>query len=247
MKDVYVHLVDAGLRPEEILAFIENAMAMRVDYSQVRHRIAARDEFAARVNRLALELAEALEKGWPESVGRHSESNSIRSLLSRSRPAYAIRLAQEAEKRGLFHCWDKHIESWRKHRELVLGNFTREEGHSEYKVSELWRSAPTLSDCLRTLAEDFRPDYIYRHGPEEIAINRQRNPSTEYLRAFGFALIEPFDESGEPVVKTFSVSLLKAIATTATVVLNNPDLDITAKDVKQALTFGGITGDFEGD
>ena len=58
-------------------------------------------------------------------------------------------------------------------------------------------------------------------------MSQKRNPKTEYIRGYADLL-----RKGGFIV---SPDILKAIAITATVVINNPDLIVTYDDVRKAL------------
>jgi hypothetical protein len=102
-----------------------------------------------------------------------------------------------------------------------------------YVLSYAWGAAPDFSALLETVASaarSFKPSL-----PDAIGAAvklRQHNPKTEYLRAFGKLL----------TVQGFALTtpIMKAMAITATVVINRPDVDVTYDDVRKALQRLGV-------
>ena len=249
MQDAYRHLGEADLTPEQVLYFVECARAVNTDYREVRAGIEERMAYLSKVSRLSAELSATLDDGWPHlfpNVAVHGDGfrlvkYGIRDLLERSPCTFAESRRRNTAPKNLV----EKSAGWQENKSRVLGQWRGKVDDPEYGLLEVWKHAPTLSDCLRTLAEEFDPKNFVRLGGEEAAILRQRSPTTEYIRAFGDAITEWNFELFGPAVKTLTSSVLKAMATTVNVVLNDPELDVSAKDVRQALKVGGITEDQE--
>jgi hypothetical protein len=122
---------------------------------------------------------------------------------------------------------------WPGLRKRVLGDDSTD---PDFGLRYIWgRTAPSVSDCLAVLAEAAGKCEPVEFNLVGAAINRQENPKLEYVRAFGAVLLERHI--------LLSSAVIKAMAVAATVVLDDPDIDIAAKDVRQALKVGGITGE----
>lgn len=92
-----------------------------------------------------------------------------------------------------------------------------------------WGTAPHLPSLLDTVAKAAQQWKPSADGFIDAAIaSRQRSPKTEYLRAFGNLLIDIHKF-------TLTTPIMRAIATTANVVINLPDVDVTYDDVRKAL------------
>ena len=93
-----------------------------------------------------------------------------------------------------------------------------------------WGTAPSMARIIATMQREAL-NYAAAAEPGAIAAalaTQKRNPKYEYLRAFG-ALLRDVHRM------ELTADTLKAMATTATVVLNEPDLDVTYDDVRKAL------------
>jgi hypothetical protein len=88
-----------------------------------------------------------------------------------------------------------------------------------------------LLDTLANAARSFNPSATGMIGAA--IASRQRSPKTEYLRAFGKLLS---DEHGFAL----TTPIVKAMAITANVVINLPDVDVTYDDVRKALARLGV-------
>ena len=89
---------------------------------------------------------------------------------------------------------------------------------------------PALLDTVANAARNFQPS---EHGMIGAALqSRQRSLKTEYLRAFGHQLTN---------VHRFRVTtpVIQAIAITATVAINLPDVDVTYDDARKVLAKPG--------
>ena len=131
--------------------------------------------------------------------------------------------------RALLQATDGRDPLWQNVREHLWATKPQDDGRRY-----IWSTAPTVADCLRSIAgaaHDFEPS---EDGAIGAAIgSRQSNPFTEYIRAFGTGLLE----NQIPLTSTVQ----KAMAITVNVVLNDPERDVSYKDVKQALEQAGIT------
>lgn len=100
-------------------------------------------------------------------------------------------------------------------------------------LSDVWESAPYLTELLGTVAEAARNFKPRRYGMVGAAIeSRQKNRKTEYLRAFGFMLAVHRLPDWQIALTT---PVMRAIAITANVAMNLPDVDVTYDDVRKIL------------
>jgi hypothetical protein len=102
-----------------------------------------------------------------------------------------------------------------------------------------WEKAPSLPELLITLsktAKSFNPSESgFGHNPIDAAISSNKsNPKTEYLRAFS-ALLDDYGIELTP-------DIMKAIAITATVIIDSPDIDVSYGDVSKAIAYWKIIG-----
>jgi hypothetical protein len=92
-----------------------------------------------------------------------------------------------------------------------------------------WGTAPDFSALLGTVANAARNFKPSESGMIGAAIQtRQRNPKTEYLRAFGNLLTDVHKF-------TLKMAIMQAMAIVANVVINLPDVDVTNDDVRKTL------------
>lgn len=86
---------------------------------------------------------------------------------------------------------------------------------------------PALLDSLANAAQNYQPsDY----GMVRAALqSRQRSSKTEYLRAFGHLVTDVYGLA-------LTAPIIQAIAITANVVINLPDVDVTYDDARKALS-----------
>ena len=113
----------------------------------------------------------------------------------------------------------------------LLNPVDNEQRHSFHYI---WNIAPSVRECLLTMvkaAREFKPQEFGMIGAA--VSNRQANAKTEYIRAFAAAL-----RKREIVI---SANVQKAMAIAANVALNDENVDVSFKDVKQALAQNGIT------
>jgi hypothetical protein len=209
MKGAYVILDRAGVDPDVVRSLVRAAWGAHIDYSKHRNRLERAnvlgDEIKALLRQIIGKLTEAgaLYQGWPD------ELYSVHALLSRTDGADPL---------------------WRTMRRHVLEGDDRKDDGTFY----IWhRTAPSVPECLTTIAGALEGFIAVENGAIGFGINRQQNKKTEFIRGFGVILVELGVE--------FTPPLLKAMAIAATTVLDDPDIDVSVKDIKQTLTTAGIT------
>ncbi len=249
MKDAYKSLVtdffDEENSQAKIDSFIHGAWAARVDFLKCREALKKADDLRKDIAKTADKLANLLDEITNTGVYCPAEFSSIPALLSNTDN----------------HNMNNHnLYMWRSMRKYILGDLPEreqsdnqiqydkkepiefkvvflEEGekpiitHEEERRNTLryaWGASPYFSAMLKTVstaAKEFEPSIDGFIGS---AINsRKSNISIEYVRAFG-ALLNDYKV---PI----TTDIMKAIAITATVVINSPKIDVSFDDVRKAL------------
>ena len=245
MQPAYVRLVSLPTVTDAYLSgFIHAAWAAMIDYSQYRDRITDAADLAGKVADVAGVLAGLLERA--ESSGWHGhfppEFFGLRSLMERTEHAPC----------------DRDFRMWPGMRTYILGESEpaqvepREPGEppelvriefvpltkaetldpDEERRNMLhyaWNTAPSVSRIIATLHRAALACEPAESGFIGAAIaSRKRNREREYLRAFAALLRD------EHKIE-LTADTIHAMATTATVVLNEPNLVVTYDDVKKAV------------
>ncbi len=234
MREAYEFLKKSSLSEKQLSRYIECACSSRVNYSELRTTIQTRHKNKKRINTLALELAQHLREDWlKKSLYYGTNRLELRSILSRSKKTFPYK-------------WDRRKKTTesvfaRKNQANTIRLWRNQKSRITGADFELWWAAPSLADLLNTLANDFDPSCEVTEGLQEAAINRQANSKTEFIRSFGMQIAEHDSDLGGPIITNFSTNIFQAIAITTNVVLNEPDVDVSLKDVKQVLKFISIT------
>ena len=250
MQTAYALLVSLpNVTDADLSGFIYAAWAARMDYAKHRDQVKAADELAREVAKAAGALADLLRKA-EGFVGPYlpSEFFSMQSLLEKTEHDYS----------------DRNFYMWPGMRRVVLGEPPHDSGAvtapdpepsepTEPPKIEIrfvtpgeaepidpaeaardalryaWGTAPSMARIIATIQREAQNYAAAESGHIAAALATQkRNPKYEYLRAFG-ALLRDVHRM------ELTTDTMKAMATTATVVLNEPDLDVTYDDVRKAL------------
>ena len=247
MQPAYALLVSLpNVTDAHLSGFIYAAWAARMDYAKRRAQVKAADELAGAVAKAAGALAELLHKA-EGFVGPclPSEFFSIRRLLEKTEHDRS----------------DRDFYLWPGMRDYILGESEpaqvepREPGEmpeapeivqiepipltkaeppdpDEERRDMLryaWGTAPSVGRIIATMQQEALNYTAAESGHIAAALaSRQHSGKTAYLRAFGALL------RGEHSI-VWTTGAMNAMATTATVVLNEPDLVVTYDDVKKAL------------
>ncbi len=212
MKETYKLLINEFFGDEtadrKIDQFIFFAWSANINYAKPRESVNSATEISKEISATATKLAKLLNKIGETGSNNPNEFFSIPSLLESTDN----------------HGHDFHI--WKSMKNVVLGNGSNEEAANVLRYG--WEKAPDLPKLLNTVArvaDEFKPSCGY--FADAAIMSRQRNPKTEYIRGYADLL----RKGGV----NLSSNILKAIAITATVVINNPDLIVTYDDVRKAL------------
>ena len=250
MKDAYQILTNAFFddedseRQRKFDGFIYAAWSARLDFSPYRERLKQAAELRDEIAKTADKLAGLLDQIHETGVLCPDEFFYIPSLLRNT----------DNRERS-----DYNLHMWRAMRGYVLGDPQQHES-SENEQTEIdpteivfevvamderpdidpaeearntlryaWEKSPPLSALLKTVskaAKAFKPS---ERGLIGAAIDsRQQSVKAEYLRAFGNLLTEQHRF-------ILTTDMMKAMATTATVVINLPDIDVSYDDARKAL------------
>ena len=243
MKDVYKILSSEFFADEQgdskILTFIHSAWGANINYDEPRASVNTAKQLSKEISIAAKKLADLLDKVDKTGCNNPDEFFSIPHLLEstdnhghdfniwRSMRSFVVgkspfRKQVQVDDMNSFDC-DLYNES------------ADQIDPIEGTINDLrygWEKAPDLSELLRTVAtaaEKATGEYEPNSGyfADAAISSRKRNPKTEYLRGYGELLRNSNIQS--------SPNILKAIAITATVILNNPDLIVTYDDVRKAV------------
>ncbi len=253
MKDAYQVLTNAFFEDEDserqrkFDSFIHAAWSARLDFSPYREGLKQAAELRDEIAKTADKLAGLLDRIGETGVLCPGEFFHIPSLL---------RNTDNYERDG------HNLHMWRAMRGYVLGDEPQRE-LSENEQTEIdptekpeiviqivsmdekpgidpseearntlsygWKTSPPLSALLKTVgnaAKEFKPS---ESGLIGAAIDsRQQSVKAEYLRAFGNLLTKQHRF-------ILTTDIMKAMAITANVVINSPDIDTTYDDVRKAL------------
>lgn len=250
MQPAYALLVSLpNVTDLQLSGFIYAAWAARMDYGKHRERVKAAADLAREVAKAAGALANALRKA-EGFIGPYlpSEFFSIRSLLEKTEHDYS----------------DRDFYMWPGMRRVILGepppplNAAAESAWEPSEKAEppeiqirfvapgeaepidaaeaarnalryAWGTVPSMARIIATMQREAVAYTASESGHIAAALASQKgNRKFEYLRAFG-ALLRDVHRM------TLTTDTMKAMATTATVVLNEPDLDVSYDDVRKAL------------
>lgn len=233
MGEAYEDLVRVLTDSSKIDSFLFSAWATYQDYSPLRKLRADAAERRKRISSAARTLASEIESYSRTGAGGPSEIYLLSELM---------RTTELVVPR------DDDAHMWEALRPYILGDVPRNKGTangsqasgpkahrdpSEVRQREFiqyaWKFQPSIPTLLKRLADAcdaFRED---RTGFINAAIGRrQHNRKREYLRAF----LEHYTEKDDGVDVG---RLVRAIATTATVILGNPDDAVDEAEIRSLL------------
>jgi hypothetical protein len=240
MKDAFCILTAQFSDESKIRDFVYAAWAAQVNYTKYREGLKNAADLQKDIAKTSKKLALLLRKAAVNSSNCPLAFSSIRELL-RHTDNHGMRGGNRAMWQWVRpdvlgdapeYNETQKIEvpqgNGRSARPLkVITGVPTEETRND--LAYKWSMAPDLSDLLETLAQVADAYKPSEFGMIGAAIgSRQRNPKTEYLRAFGKLLTDVHSVMLTPAV-------MRAVAIAATVVLNLPDVDVTYDDVRKAL------------
>lgn len=247
MRDAYALLSNEFSNDEQWRGFVYAAWSARMNFAKFRERLKRAAELKGEIAKAAAKLAKLIRRFSDTGVYGPDEFFSIPELL---------RQTDNHDMRG------HNLHMWRGMRLHVLGDLPERVRDTKPLQSDLelptgpievvfspagesaeidpaeqarnslryaWGTAPDLAAVLDTVsraAESYDPS---EGGMIGAAIqSRQHSVKTEYLRAIGNLLSEVHHIG-------LSNPILKAIAVTASVVINDPEIDVTYDDVRKVL------------
>jgi hypothetical protein len=247
MRDAFALLTAEFTDDQEWRSFIRAAWAARVDYKKHRDRLKRAAELSGEIADAAKTLASLIREFSEIGLNGPDEFYSISELL---------RQTDNHEMKG------HNLHMWRSMRQRILGELPiqdltetksviesiefvplaeiastqvggREKIAPEEKARNMlryaWGTAPEFPAFLDTVAKvslAFRPVEFGMIGAANDS--RKHSEKTAYVRAFGKLLTDSHGLKLNP-------SIMKAMAFVATVVLNQPEIDVTYDDVRKAL------------
>ena len=250
MQDVYAKLRQEHFDDKKQCNFILSAWAAYQDYSKYRIRLKQVEELRIKIVKTSEKLAEFLQQAadtgfnfWPP------EFFSIPELLHQT---------------DNHDMEDHNLYMWRSMRGYILGDKSKHDASSSESAEEIknktsgseivfvaankdddldvepdpflsntmqyaWKKAPDLSALLNTVTTAAKEFHPREDGMVLAAIDsRKSNEKMEYIRAFSNLLTDNRHFSLTP-------GIMQAIAITTTVVINQPDIDASYDDVRNAL------------
>lgn len=249
MQTTYALLISLpNVSQLQLSGFIDAAWAANIDYAKFRERVKVADEIAREVAKAASELANVLRKA--EGLGDSYppfDFMSIHALLAKTEHDssnrnywmwHGMRKVIIGERPPLHSTADLDTESSEKAEPPEIGDRLVAKGEpkpidpveaARSALGYAWQTAPNMARIVTTLqheAEFYRASESGHIG--EALNSRKRNRKFEYLRAFGTLLSDEHHLD-------LTTGTMNAMAITATVVLNEPDLDVSYDDVRKAL------------
>lgn len=218
MRDAFSLLTQEFTDPDQWRRFISAAWSAQINYQPYRESVKRAKVINEKIIKTAGKLAQLIHEFEKTGVYGPSEFHSVSDLLRNTDN-------HESE--------DRNLQMWRSMRKHVLGDSI---GLGESLASDPmagvrygWQvspSFPALLETVVTVACDFKPRQF---GMVDAAVsNRQGNEKNEYLRAFTSQLPERHNFNLTPRV-------LQAIVIVATVVIDDPQFEITLADVQRAI------------
>lgn len=240
MQAAYARLVGALGTDAELKAFIRAAWGAHMNYGTFRDRLKEAAEIARKVADAAGTLHDLLQKAEGFGTYLPGEFFGIRSLL-----------------RNTDHDPDdRNHYMWQRLRHVVLGDRPDPlpqntnvvplrvevvlvsaldatpldpEEQARNMLDYAWGSAPDVRHIVATMQRAAQECVPTETGTIGAAVSSQkRNRKTEYLRGFASLLRNEYRIE-------LTAEIMNAMAVTATVVLNDPDTDVTYDDVRKAV------------
>ena len=250
MQPAYALLVSLpNVTDAHLSGFIHAAWAARVDYAKRRAQVKAADELAGAVAKAAGALAELLHKA-EGFVGPYlpSEFFSVRSLLKKTEhdrsdrsdrdfymwPSMRGYILGESEPAQVAPAEPGETPEAPEIVQIVFVPLTKAEPPDpDEELRDMlryaWNTAPSMARIIATMQQEALNYTAAESGHIAAALaSRQHSGKTAYLRAFGALL------RGTHSIE-WTTDTMNAMATTATVVLNEPDDVVTHDDVRKAL------------
>jgi hypothetical protein len=241
MREVYARLVRALKTDDHLSGFVSAAWIARMDYGKYRQQLTAAADLAGEVATAAGLLAGLLRQAEQLDVHFPVEFHRVKSLL--------LKTEHEPNHRD--------FRMWQGLRHAVLGavhpreqeaddaaapptieikyvatgdaQSVQPEEAARYGLRYAWATAPSLAQIISTLQREALAFVPAEHGFVGAALaSRKGTAKTAYLRAFGALLRDEHQIALNTDVK-------HAMATTATVVIDDADLVVTYDDVNKAL------------
>jgi hypothetical protein len=256
MRDAYALLTYEITDDEQWSGFVESAWAARGDFAEHRERLKKAEEQRIEIADTATKLAKQLEEFSRIGITGPDDFYSVRELLRKTDHDDSRGGDSEIWKVTRKHVVGENLEQGceleKQHElELPLPELERDwEADGKQIMHEIsirfvlpgdvgeqnplaglrygWEKAPPLSALLKTVAKaalDFEPG---EDGVIDAALaSRQGSVKSEYIRALAYLLCKRHKFH-------LTSGVMRAMAITSNVVINNPDVDVTYDDVRKA-------------
>jgi hypothetical protein len=218
MCEAYTLLVPE-LSDMQLSGFVYAAWAARMDSMPFREAL----ELAKKLRQQIYDAAKTLA-----SLLRQIEQTHIDNLPPEFLSIPYLLRKTPGERRDIY--------MWRAMCRVVLGDPPHEAKSESAEIKQwreylryAWTTSPSLAGLLDTVANAakiFEPEIFGL--PAAAIASRKRNPKTEYLRGFAHLLKEVHGID-------LTTRVMNAMAITANVAINEPDVDVTYDDVRKAV------------
>ena len=240
MQAAYARIVGALGTDDGMRAFVRAAWGAHMNYGTFRDRLEEAAELARKVAKAAGALHDLLRKAEEFGPYLPGEFFGIRTILRQT--------DHEAD--------DRNHYMWQRMRHVILGDRQDPlpqdgnvvpirpevvlvsaldatpldpEEQARNMLNYAWGTAPDVRHIIATMQRAAQDCVPTETGTIGAAVSSQkRNRKTEYLRGFASLL------RNEHHIE-LTADIMNAMAVTATVVLNEPDTDVTYDDVRKAV------------
>jgi hypothetical protein len=245
MQSAYARLVNLpDVTDANLCGFIHAAWAAMLNYTKYRDRMSDAADLASKVADAAGVLAGLLERA--EASGWHryfpSEFFNLSSLMEKTDhspgdrdfhmwPGMRAFILGEREPSKEPPSEPRELPTTLRNKVVTATNLGPLDPKEETRdmLSYAWKTAPSMAKIIATMQREAQACTPAESGFIGAALaSQKKNRKFEYLRAFGTLLRD------EHRIE-LNADIMNAMAATATVVLNEPDLDVTYDDVRKAL------------
>jgi predicted enzyme related to lactoylglutathione lyase len=213
MREVFSVLTREFTHDKQWRGFIHSAWAAWIN-PEYRHRLRRAGELKSEIATTAEKLSKLICQYFDTGVTKQPiEFHSVRELLRQAEPELNLE--------------NHELHEWQSMRQYLLGDSTKPHDINR----NAWFTAPDLSTLLLTVARAAR-DFTFTEGFIGTTFeSRKCSQKMEYLRAFGYILTNVYGVS-------MTKPVMRAMAATANVVINSPEIDATYDDMRKVVIQG---------
>ena len=208
MKDVFSLLVAETPDERELVNFFSSAWIAQGEYHQYRQKTVNTERLTKDIATAAEKLSHLIDKFSDLGVDGPPEFHSVHELLLKT---------DNIEDQG------RNLRFWQHFRLKILGP------SDDSMLRYTWDTAPSFTALLGTISRA-ATEFRFRHSEivQAAIVTRQENSKYEYLRAFIYQLRNESTLNFTPDIK-------EAMAIVCEVCLDDPDQDVSSRDVNEAL------------